>query len=116
MEMSAEIALACPSKKVVLVHSREELLSSEPVPVEFKEKVRQLLSLANVEVQLGKRVVRHESFTSETGMPVEKLVLRNGEVLDGGKVIFCTARPAPNAQFLPMDCLDEHGHVKVNPE
>lgn len=114
--MSAEIAHACPSKKVILIHSREELLSSEPVPGKYRERVRQLLDRANVEVQLGKRVDKHETVPSETGASVERLTLRTGEVVEGGKVIFCTARPAPNTQILPADCLDEQGCVKVNSE
>ena len=116
MEMAAEIAHACPSKRVVLVHSRPELLSSEPFPSEYKERVRELLKRANVELKLGNRVVKHETYSSDTGMPVESLTLLTGEVLEGGKAIFCTARPAPNTRFLPADCLDEQGHVRVNSE
>lgn len=113
--MSAEIAVACPSKKVILVHSRPELLSSEPLPSEYKKRVQKLLS-ANVELHLGKRVIRHETLSSDAGMLTERLTLLTGEVLDGGKVIFCGTKPAPNTQFLPADCVSEQGYVKVKPE
>lgn len=115
--MAAEIAVACPSKKVILVHSRPELLSSEPLPSEYKKRVQKLMS-ANVELHLGKRVVRHETFSSgsDAGMPTERVTLLTGEKLDGGKIIFCGKKPAPNTQFLPADCFTEQGYVKVKPE
>lgn len=115
VEMAAEIAVACPSKKVVLVHSRPELLSSEPLPSEYKKRVQKLMS-ANVELHLGKRVVRHETLSSDAGMPTERVTLLTGEELDGGKIIFCGKKPAPNTQFLPADCSTEQGYVKVKPE
>lgn len=110
--MAAEIAVTYPWKKVILVHSRPELLSSEPLPSEYKNRVQELLS-TNVELYLGKRVIRHETFSAGAGVPSEKLTLITGEELYGGKVIFCTTKPAPNTQFLPADCFNEQGYVKV---
>ncbi|KAJ5482529.1 hypothetical protein N7475_001341, partial [Penicillium sp. IBT 31633x] len=112
VEMAAEIAVTYPWKKVILVHSRPELLSSEPLPSEYKNRVQELLS-TNVELYLGKRVIRHETFSAGAGVPSEKLTLITGEELYGGKVIFCTTKPAPNTQFLPADCFNEQGYVKV---
>ena len=113
--MAAEISVACPSKKVILVHSRPELLSSEPLPSEYKKRVQKLVSV-NVELHLGKRVVRHETLSSDAGTSIERVTLLTGEELDGGKIIFCEKKPAPNTQFLPADCFTEEGYVKVNPE
>lgn len=115
VEMAAEISVACPSKKVMLVHSRPELLSSEPLPSEYKKRVQKLVS-ANVELHLGKRVVRHETLSSDAGTSIERVTLLTGEELDGGKIIFCGKKPAPNTQFLPADCFTRGGYVKVNPE
>ncbi|KAE8371826.1 hypothetical protein BDV26DRAFT_298439 [Aspergillus bertholletiae] len=112
VEMAAEIAVACPSKKVILVHSRLELLSSEPLSSEYKQKVQKLLS-TNVEVHLGGRVARQETISSDADKPTERLTLLTGEVLDAGKVIWCGTKPAPNTQFLPADCLNGEGYVKV---
>ncbi|OGM46804.1 hypothetical protein ABOM_005027 [Aspergillus bombycis] len=113
IETAAEIAQAYPRKRVILVHSRSDLLSSEPLPVDYKQQVWQLLCQANVEVQLERRVVGHVVVLENTKEQFDRLFLSTGEVLDAGKVIFCTAKPSPNTQFLPMDCLNELGFVKI---
>lgn len=116
IETAAEIAQAYPCKRVILVHSRSELLSSEPLPKDYKEKVRRLLCHANVELQLERRVVDHAALFNDAEQPFERLFLSTGEFLDAEKIISCSARSSPNTQFLPMDCLSELGFVKINAE
>lgn len=116
IETAAEIAQAHPCKRVILVHSRSELLSSEPLPADYKEQVRRLLCHANVELQLERRVIDHATLFNDAEKPFERLFLSTGEILDAGKVIFCSVRPSPNTQFFPMDCLNELGFVKINAE
>lgn len=116
IETAAEIAQAHPCKRVILVHSRSELLSSEPLPADYKERVRRVLCLANVELQLGRRAVDHIILFNDAEQPFERLFLSTGEFLDAGKVIFCSSKSSPNTKFLPMDCLNELGFVKINAE
>jgi NADH dehydrogenase FAD-containing subunit len=93
------------------VHSRDELLSSEPLSEEFKESVKTALGKTGVEVLLGRRVTLSEPNNTRA----QTLSLSTGETLQAEKVIFSTAKPAPHTEYLPKEALDEHGFAKVNP-
>ena len=62
--MAAELKVVEPSQKVTLIHLRDKLLSSEPLPDEFKDRTLSVLREAGVEVMLNDRVIEIE--------PVEK--------------------------------------------
>ena len=51
--MAAETKLVYPNTKVTLVHSREKLLSAEPLPDDFKDKTLALLRKGGVEAVMG---------------------------------------------------------------
>lgn len=109
IEVASELKTLFPSKKITLIHSRAQLLSSEPLPDEFKEKALSILQDSGVEVVLNTRVLSDE----ETGDGF-KLVLSTGAGITAGKVIYATSGQAPQTQFLPHEVLTEDGYVKVN--
>lgn len=111
VEVASEIKMLFPTKKVTLVHSRGELLSSEPLPEDFKQKALELLRQAGVEVLLGKRVTNDEKMSNG----VVKIVLSSGEEIFAGKVIYSTSKHSPRTEFLPQDVLDKDGYVKISP-
>lgn len=80
-ETAAEIKNRYPSKEVTLVHSRQELMSSESLlPSEYKNKVLEPLRSNGVNVILGKHIVdgtnddNPSRVTLETGHPSQQML------------------------------------------
>ncbi|RPB08768.1 FAD/NAD(P)-binding domain-containing protein [Morchella conica CCBAS932] len=109
IEVASELKILFPSKTITLVHSREQLLSSEPLPDEFKQKALSLLQDSGVEVVLNARVLSDE----ETGDGF-KVVLSTGTELTADKVIYAISKQGPQTNFLPNEVLTVDGYVKVN--
>lgn len=110
VEVAAEVKSIFPAKKVTLVHSRAELLSSEPLPEDFKKKALDLLQQAGVNVLLNTRVISDEKM----GNDMFKVAFSTGGEMTAGKVIYSTAKHSPRTEFLPRAVLDEDGYVKVS--
>lgn len=111
IEMAAELKLIYPDLKVTLIHSREKLLSSEPLPDEFKDRALAVLKEGGVEVIMGRRV------TETTAVDADhfKLTLSDGTQIVAGQVVNAISRSVPTSSFLPSAILDSTGHVKVQP-
>ncbi|EOD46621.1 putative apoptosis inducing protein [Neofusicoccum parvum UCRNP2] len=109
IEMAAEIKHNHPSKNVILIHSRNELLSNEPLPAEFKERALAISEEGGVRVILGQRatVVAQENGTST-------VTLTDGRVIEAGKVVTAIHKWTPVSSALSAEALTVDGYVKVN--
>ncbi|KAJ5114263.1 FAD-dependent pyridine nucleotide-disulfide oxidoreductase [Penicillium alfredii] len=95
VEMAAELKLLDPTQKVTLIHSRKRLLSSEPLPDDFAERVDSVLHEGGVEVILGQRVV------NTTAVDMKDEQRRH-------------SRCIPTSTYLAREALNEDGYVKVH--
>lgn len=111
IEVAAELKYNNPELNVTLVHSRDQLLSNEPLPDEFKDRALQVIKEEGVEVVLGQRATVHEVEDADT----KRVELANGTIIEAGAFIDATAHCPPNTQFLPNDTLDAAKYVKVTP-
>lgn len=96
----------------MLVHSRQELLSAEPLPSEFKETSLKLLRESGVEVILGQRVEEKNTRATEDGYVI---TFGDGRELKTSKIINAISGSVPSTEFLPKEALNEEGYVKVLP-
>jgi len=110
--MAAELALVYPGKKVTLVHSRNRLLSAEPIPDDFKDLTVQLLNEAGVEVKVGKRVKESLSIGTEEN-PCYDVQFTDGTSTIAEHVIMAISYQTPITSYLPSAALDNDGYVKV---
>lgn len=108
IEVAAELKVNNPAVHVTLVHSRDKLLSNEPLPDEFKERTRLVMEEEGVEVVLGQRATVHDA---ENGN--KRVELTNGTIIEAGAVIQATAKCPPNTESLPREILDSDGYVKI---
>lgn len=107
IEFAGEIKSYHPHNRVILIHSRDELLSNEPLPAEFKTQALSSLEETGIEVVLGQRA----NVTTEDGF--SRITLTDGRVINAGYVFPATSRFSPNTESLPRDAVDENGYVKV---
>jgi len=112
--MAAELKLIFPSQKVTLIHSRSHLLSSEPLPDEFKERTLAVLKKTGVEVILNDRVTNTTPLESADG-PLFKLTLGDGTTRVTSCVIWALSKSVPTSTYLPKSVCDEDGYVKITP-
>jgi NADH dehydrogenase FAD-containing subunit len=115
IEMAAELKLVCPQQKVTLIHSREHLLSSEPLPDDFKIRTLDVLKETGVEIILGARVNSTTEVKSENGSVHYKISLSNGSEVTTGEVIWAVSKSIPSSGYLPEAALDKEGYVKIGP-
>ena len=106
--MSAEMKVHFPQCEVILVHSRDTLLSAEPLTAEYKSIAYNLLTQQGVEVILNQRVV--DELAEAHGRVV---VLSSGETIKCDKVIYTAQQQGANTTFLPPAILDTKGCIKV---
>jgi thioredoxin reductase len=107
--MAAELKAVEPSQMVTLVHSRDKLLSSEPLPDDLKDGTLSLLQEGGVSVIIGQRVADIVS-----SGPTSTLTLSNGTKLTAGHVISAVSTPVPSTAYLPTETLDSDGYVKIS--
>ncbi|CAI7671165.1 unnamed protein product [Penicillium pancosmium] len=115
VEMAAELKILYPDQKITLIHSRNRLLSSEPLPDDFAERVESCLREVGVETILGQRVVETTAVDTENGRRVWRLTLADGRELTTGLVLSAISRSIPTSTYLPSDALNEDGYVKIHP-
>ncbi|KNG88504.1 putative apoptosis inducing factor [Aspergillus nomiae NRRL 13137] len=115
VEMAAELKELDPQQKVTLVHSRHRLLSAEPLPDEFAERVVSELREQGVEVILGQRVIDTTAVEGEQGKRTWDLTLANGTKLRAGHIMNAVSKSSPTSSYLPKDALTEEGYVKIRP-
>lgn len=113
VEMAAELKLVEPNTKVTLIHSRDRLLSAEPLPDEFKEAIAPLVRSAGVELILGARVT--STVPSATDPSTQNLTLSNNTTLTASHVITAISKSTPTTTYLPIASLDAEGFVKIAP-
>lgn len=109
IEFAGEIKNYYPGIKVTLVHSRDQVLSSEPLPAEVKEKVKDILIEEGVEVITGNRAAITELPNGEF-----EAKLADGRILTADFVIDSTRKGEPTTDPLPEACLNKDREVKVN--
>ncbi|TRY74240.1 hypothetical protein DNTS_020512 [Danionella cerebrum] len=115
VEMAAEIKTEFPGKKVILIHSREDLADPELLP-SVKEQARQVLLEKGVELLLGQKVSNLEELqlnVCRSGMLVK--TTKNEEVT-ADLVICCTGNKINSEAYRASlnSCLAENGALKVN--
>ncbi|KAG8163762.1 hypothetical protein KVR01_007059 [Diaporthe batatas] len=116
IEMAAELKTVHPGVRVTLVHSRDKLLSSEPLPDECKDKALELIRDAGVETLLGKRLDHTEEVTRDGGRKVTEVTFTDGHKMDASVVIMAVSRSVPSTEFLPKAALEEDGLIMARPE
>lgn len=128
IEMAAELKLVRPDIKVTLIHSRDQLLSSEGLPEECKTRALELVREAGVEVLLGHRVAEtvklpspspSSSSASVSSSPLTRpryeVRFTNGHKILASEVIMAISQPVPSTGFLPPAALDEEGYARIRP-
>ncbi|KAK3939180.1 hypothetical protein QBC46DRAFT_388427 [Diplogelasinospora grovesii] len=119
IEMAAELKLVQPQLKVTLVHSRDKLLSSEPLPDETKDKALELLRETEVDVLMEHRLDRTEDMKDDDHHPSGKghlkLHFTNGHTMLADHVVWAISKSVPTTSYLPTETLDEEGYVKIQP-
>lgn len=109
VEFAAEIKNYYPQIEVTLVHSRSEVLSSEPLPAEVKDRARILLEEEGVKLVLGNRA---SVSAQPNGQSI--VTLANGETITADFVIDSTRKGEPTTDILPAECLNENKEIIVH--
>ncbi|KAK5789023.1 hypothetical protein VI817_008147 [Penicillium citrinum] len=115
VEMAAELKVLYPHQKITLIHSRNRLLSSEPLPDDFAQRVDSTLREVGVETILGQRVIDTTAVDVENGCRIWRLTLADGRELTTGLVLSAISRSIPTSTYLSSDALNEDGYVKIHP-
>ena len=116
IEMAAELKMVKPHVKVTLAHSRAKLLSSEGLEDECKDRARELLEEAGVEVLLEHRVVGSKQLETTDGVKRYEVEFTNGHKMVVNDVTMAISKSQPSTAFMPKSALDEEGYVKIRPE
>lgn len=106
--MSAELKLHFPQSDIILVHSRDTLLSNEPLTEEYKSIAYNLLTQAGVEIRLGQRVVDAQEVAGR-----KELTLSNGDIIQCDKVIYTAQQQGANTGFVAQDIVDAKGCIQT---
>jgi NADH dehydrogenase FAD-containing subunit len=109
VEFAAEIKTYYPKIAVTLVHSRAEVLSSEPLPADVKDRVRILLEEEGVDLVLGSRATITEQPNGQSSV-----TLANGETIIADFVIDSTKKGTPTTDVLPSECLNADKEIMVH--
>jgi thioredoxin reductase len=97
-----------PSIKVSLIHSRDRLLSNEPLSDEFMAQTAEMLQEEGVVVILNQR----PSITTD-GQGNQILRFKDGTETQPGFIFDATSKWVPITAYLPAAALDDEGYVKV---
>ncbi|CAG5179230.1 uncharacterized protein ALTATR162_LOCUS9098 [Alternaria atra] len=109
VEFAAEIKQYYPQIDVTLVHSRSEVLSSEPLPADVKERAKILLEEEGVKLALGSRA-------TITDLPNGQFIvtLANKDTITADFVIDSTKKGTPTTDVLPTECLNDDKEIMVH--
>ncbi|RAH54779.1 apoptosis inducing factor [Aspergillus piperis CBS 112811] len=113
VEMATELRLLHPNRKVTLIHSRDRVLSAEPLPAEFQERVGSILREAGVKLIFGQRVLDITAIETEGERRLWKLELADGRTIYAGHVMNAVSKSVPTTSYLPEEALTEEGYVKI---
>ncbi|KUJ10931.1 FAD/NAD(P)-binding domain-containing protein [Mollisia scopiformis] len=114
IEMAAELKLVKPTLDVKLIHSRERLLSTEPLPDEFKDRTASVLRESGVDLILGHRVYEINPVNNKDEKPLFRLKLSDGSEMLAGHVIPAISHGVPSTDFLPANSLNQEGYVNID--
>ncbi|KAI5867900.1 FAD/NAD(P)-binding domain-containing protein [Durotheca rogersii] len=123
IEMAAELKYVQPHVKVTLAHSRDKLLSAEPLPDSVKDCALELTQQGGVEVLLNHRLLRttpipsekKDGATEEEAAAAYEVEFENGHRLKVTHVIMAVSRSVPTSGYLPPAALADDGYVLVRP-
>ncbi|KAK5627866.1 hypothetical protein RRF57_003581 [Xylaria bambusicola] len=115
IEMAAELKYLKPSVHVTLAHSRDKLLSAEPLPDMVKDCACELAEQGGVEVLLNHRLAGHTPVKSADGSDLYEVEFTNGHKMTASEVIMAISRSVPSTSYLPQQALNSEGYVNVRP-
>ncbi|RYP39888.1 hypothetical protein DL767_002007 [Monosporascus sp. MG133] len=115
IEMAAELKVTHPHVNVTLAHSRDKLLSSEPLPDSAKECAGDLVVENGVELLLNHRLADSKVVKDDAGRDVYEVKFTNGHRMVASEVVMAISRSIPSTAFLPQEALNEDGLVNVQP-
>ena len=113
--MAAELKVVQPNVKVTLAHSRDKLLSAEPLPDDVKDVTLELTREAGVEVLMNHRLVRSTPAKNASGADVFEVEFENGHKMVASQVVMAISKSVPSTDFLPKAALSDEGLVNVVP-
>ncbi|KAI0545647.1 hypothetical protein F4679DRAFT_560248 [Xylaria curta] len=113
IEMAAELKLTKPSVQVTLAHSRDKLLSAEPLPDMVKDCALELVEQSGVEVLLNHRLASSIPTKNADGSLLYEVEFTNGHKMVASEVITAISNSIPSSSYLPRDALDSDGYVNV---
>ncbi|KAJ5893858.1 hypothetical protein N7495_005549 [Penicillium taxi] len=109
VEFAGKIKSHYPNVKVILIHSRDQLLSNEPLPDEFKTRALELLQNEGVRVILGQRVTADEL---PDGTSYIKFL--EGNQIHAGLVLMAVSKVSPATSFVPSASLAKDKTILVD--
>lgn len=113
--MAAELKEVQPHVKVTLAHSRDKLLSAEPLPDNVKDCALDLTEETGVEVLLNHRLKSSTPIVNEDGTETHEVEFENGHKMIASLVIMAISRSIPSTDYLPAESLSEEGYVDILP-
>ncbi|KAL5090029.1 hypothetical protein Trisim1_004860 [Trichoderma cf. simile WF8] len=115
IEMAAELKHVKPHLKVTLAHSRDKLLSSEPLPDECKDKALDLVKETGVDVLMSHRLASSTKVESPDGSSKYEVEFTNGHKMTASAVVMALSKSISTASYLPSSATDSEGLVKIVP-
>lgn len=113
IEMAAELKHVKPHLKVTLVHSRDRLMSSEPLPDDCRDKALEMVKETGVEVLLDHRLASSTKVDSPDGSSKYEVQFTNGHKMTASVVIMALSNSTSTASYLPSSATDPEGYVKI---
>jgi hypothetical protein len=105
--MAAELKTVKPDIKVILAHSRDKLLSAEPLPDSVKDCALDLTREAGVECLMDHRLTRSTPIKNAAGQDAYEVEFENGHKLVASAVVMAISKSVPSTDFLPREALQE---------
>ncbi|KAI0874431.1 hypothetical protein GGS24DRAFT_459596 [Hypoxylon argillaceum] len=115
IEMAAELKYTKPSVQVTLAHSRDKLLSAEPLPDMVKDCALELAEQSGLEVLLNHRLASSIPTKAADGSLLYEVEFTNGHKMVASEVITAISNSIPSSGYLPQAALDDDGYVNVRP-
>ncbi|KAI2468965.1 FAD/NAD(P)-binding domain-containing protein [Annulohypoxylon bovei var. microspora] len=115
IEMAAELKEVQPQVKVILAHSRDKLLSAEPLPDNVKDCALDLTQEAGVEVLLNHRLKSQTPVKNADGTEVFDVEFENGHKMTVSQVVMAISCSEPTTTYLPAETLNEERYVNIRP-
>ncbi|KAI1324317.1 FAD/NAD(P)-binding domain-containing protein [Xylariaceae sp. FL0255] len=113
IEMAAELKHVQPKLQVTLAHSRDSLLSAEPLPDSVKACALELTEQAGVTVLLNHRLLSSTLIKINDRYHAYEVSFTNGHKMLASEVIMAISQSIPSTDYLPQACLDAEGYVNV---